>query len=149
MIMMKDKLSMKKGFLLVSVFVIYIAFVLYITIFSREPDKRVAILAPFWELRKLLSTKRKVHWFLQIFLNVMLFVPLGVLCPALCRLFRSFVVMTLTALLCSVVIETVQYLTARGLAEFDDVMHNTIGSMIGFITFNILRNKLCDKSIIS
>ena len=140
--MMSEKISNKNRILLGSILVIYIVVVLYITIFSRESDERGLILIPFWELQKLLDTKRKMHWFLQIFLNIIMFVPLGVLCPALCRLFRSFIGMTLTALLCSVAIEAAQYLTARGLAEFDDVMHNTIGAIIGFIIFKVLRNNI-------
>ena len=139
---MKNLISNKKRLTLIVILVIYIAIVLYITILSRETNRREMVLTPFWELHNLLNTSRKIHWFLQIFLNIMLFVPLGILLPMLCRSFRSFTVITFTAVLCSVAIEIAQYLTARGLSELDDVIHNTIGAIIGYIVFKLIKNML-------
>lgn len=34
---------------------------------------------------------------------------------------------------CSVSIELTQYFTGRGLFEFDDIFHNTLGAVIGYI----------------
>lgn len=42
------------------------------------------------------------------------------------------------ALAFSVFIEATQYFTGRGLCEFDDVFHNTLGACIGFIIWKKL-----------
>jgi glycopeptide antibiotics resistance protein len=38
----------------------------------------------------------------------------------------------------SAAIEITQYFTGRGLCEFDDVFHNTLGACIGFIIWKKL-----------
>jgi len=62
----------------------------------------------------------------QILTNVIMFVPVGVLCGQLWKWKGLWVAAGL-----SVVIEALQLITARGLCEFDDAMHNMIGAVIG------------------
>ena len=62
----------------------------------------------------------------QILTNVIMFIPVGVIAGRIWRWRGLWVAAGL-----SVVIEVMQLLTARGLCEFDDVMHNMIGAVIG------------------
>ena len=62
----------------------------------------------------------------QILTNIVMFVPVGLLAGRL-REWRGF----LLAAGMSAVIEVLQLVTARGLIEFDDVMHNVFGAAIG------------------
>lgn len=62
----------------------------------------------------------------QILTNVVMFVPVGVLGGLLWR-WRG----VLVAAGMSFAIELLQLITARGLCEFDDVIHNMIGAVIG------------------
>lgn len=62
----------------------------------------------------------------QILTNVLMFVPVGVIAGRIWRWKGLWVAAGL-----SVVIEILQLITARGLCEFDDVMHNLIGAAIG------------------
>lgn len=62
----------------------------------------------------------------QILANVIAFVPVGLLAGSLWRWRGILVGMGL-----SVVIELSQLLAKRGLCEFDDVLHNTVGAAIG------------------
>lgn len=39
---------------------------------------------------------------------------------------------------CELQLEITQYFTGRGLCEFDDVFHNTLGACIGFIIWKKL-----------
>lgn len=39
----------------------------------------------------------------------------------------------------SIIIEGLQLITSRGLCETDDVIHNTLGAMIGYALFVLLR----------
>ena len=45
----------------------------------------------------------------------------------------------------SVGIELVQFITARGLAELDDVTANTIGAVIGYLLWKV-REKMADNN---
>lgn len=75
--------------------------------------------------------------------NVLLFLPFGVLFPLLFpfrrrRSFR-FPACLLSAFLCSAGIETVQYLTARGYSQLDDVITNVTGAIIGYFICGLSR----------
>ncbi|OPZ41918.1 MAG: VanZ like family protein [Bacteroidetes bacterium ADurb.BinA104] len=62
----------------------------------------------------------------QILTNVIMFVPVGVLVGWNWRWRGLWVAAGL-----SVFIEVLQLITARGLCEFDDVIHNCVGAVIG------------------
>lgn len=61
--------------------------------------------------------------------NIWLFVPLG---TGVYRRFRNKWVL-LVPFFMSVAIETTQYITGLGIAEFDDVFGNTLGGWIGIL----------------
>ena len=45
----------------------------------------------------------------------------------------------------SVSIEAMQFFFKKGFAEFDDVMHNTLGCLLGYLLFLVV-NKIVNKS---
>lgn len=62
----------------------------------------------------------------QILTNLIMFVPVGVLAGWIWKWKGLCVAAGL-----SVIIEVLQLLTARGLCEFDDVIHNCLGTAVG------------------
>lgn len=62
----------------------------------------------------------------QILTNVVMFIPVGVLSGWMWQ-WRGLLV----AVCLSVVVEVLQLVTNRGLCEFDDVIHNTLGAAVG------------------
>ncbi len=62
----------------------------------------------------------------QILTNVVMFIPVGVLAGRLWKWKGLLVAAGLSGL-----IEVLQVLTARGLMELDDVMHNMVGAVVG------------------
>lgn len=62
----------------------------------------------------------------QILTNVIMFVPIGVLAGLILRWKGLWVATGL-----SLGIEILQLVTSKGLCEFDDVIHNMIGAVIG------------------
>ena len=62
----------------------------------------------------------------QILANVIMFLPVGVLAGSILRWRGLWVAAGLSA-----AIEILQLITARGLCEFDDVIHNMVGAAIG------------------
>ena len=47
----------------------------------------------------------------------------------------------------SIAIELLQLLTARGLMEFDDVLHNMIGALIGVGIMMVARRMACKHKV--
>lgn len=62
----------------------------------------------------------------QILINVVMFIPVGVFVGKICRWKGLFVAIGL-----SIAIEVLQLLSQRGLCEFDDVIHNSVGAALG------------------
>ena len=87
-------------------------------------------LMPFWTYKAVVAHIPGVSvW--DIVLNVVLFVPLGLLMKLLYPSL-SLGKMLLIAVECSLCIETSQYVFEKGIAQIDDVMHNTIGAGLGW-----------------
>ena len=62
----------------------------------------------------------------QIIANIIAFIPIGVLAGRLWR-WKGL----LAAALFSIFIELSQLISHRGLFEFDDIVHNSVGALIG------------------
>ncbi|MFR5120376.1 MAG: VanZ family protein [Ruminococcus sp.] len=79
----------------------YIFAVLWLTLLDRQWGERKAELVPFWEVRNLLENISikylRDFWLVQIFGNIAMFIPLGVLLPYLCGItkFKSVFLMSL------------------------------------------------------
>ena len=69
----------------------------------------------------------------QFYLNIMLFVPMGYLFPFVFTWFRERVRVrpVLFCLLLSFLAENLQLMTRRGMYDFDDIISNTLGGLIG------------------
>lgn len=65
---------------------------------------------------------------IQILTNVVMFIPVGVLAGWIWKWKGLWFAVGL-----SVVIEVLQLVTSRGLCEFDDVIHNFLGAVIGIM----------------
>lgn len=68
--------------------------------------------------------------FEEILLNVVLFVPLGALIELLYKSNSGKVF--LIGFVFSAFIETTQFITCRGLFEWDDMIHNGLGCLLGY-----------------
>ena len=115
----------------------YVAGILYFTLFARRPNpaSRSILPIPFTALRKAVSLEGGMHIaskdsLYQIFLNLMLFVPLGFLLPMVIGK-RPYLRAAALGFGLSLLIECLQYLLGAGTAETDDLMHNTLGTLLG------------------
>ncbi len=73
--------------------------------------------------------------------NVCVFVPFGVLLPMLFKKCQKFIPVLLLSFELSLVIEIVQLVTRVGSFDVDDLLLNTIGGILGYITYRILNRK--------
>lgn len=109
----------------------YVAHVLYVTVFGRAEVEEIKYnFMPFWSY---IATMRGegVNLMRVNYLNVTMFVPMGIL--LWCAMGRKeWWKVLLTLVLFSASIEVLQLVLKRGFCEFDDVFHNAIGGMIGY-----------------
>lgn len=98
---------------------LYIFFILWVTLFTREPRTARIVKGLFWEIRM-------GYWW-DITLNILLFIPLGFL------LGRKGWKAILFGFLFSTFIELIQYIAVLGYCEADDVLNNTIGCVLGVL----------------
>ena len=69
--------------------------------------------------------------------NILLFIPFGFAIPLLFKNHNKLFKVTLYGFVASFSIELLQYLTCTNFTDIDDVIFNTLGALVGFLTFNI------------
>lgn len=72
-------------------------------------------------------------------MNVIVFIPVGMMLGSLLRVKGSCLIVLLIGCSISVTIEALQFWFMKGFSEVDDVMHNTIGCIAGYILVHGLR----------
>ena len=113
----------------------YVFLVVGMTVFFRHTSTKAMVYPPFWSYASVCrdGDMTVLH---EIILNVVLFVPLGFLwgipSSKWPRKWQWFGTMVLGVCL-SGVIELLQYCFKRCFVELDDVIHNTLGCLIGFV----------------
>ena len=106
--------------------IVYVTFILYETLMFRESGNARTNFVLFSYAGRFLK-EQSVR--VGVINNIWLFIPLG---TGLYRWFQKKWVL-LIPLVMSVAIETTQYITGLGVAEFDDVFGNTMGGWIGVL----------------
>ena len=111
--------------------IVYVAFILYETLMFRESGDARTNFVLFSYAGKFLK-EQSVR--VGVINNIWLFIPLG---TGLYRWFQKRWVLLLPFVM-SVAIETTQYITGLGIAEFDDVFGNTMGGWIGVLVAYVI-----------
>lgn len=115
-------------------FVISLLALFYVTTY-RGPVKYAAlILRPFHCFKE---AKIQPEIYRSMLMNVLLFFPFGLFLPFVFpeRVKHPVRLTLILALLCSVTVETVQYVFSLGRAETDDVIINMIGTAFGTLSY--------------
>jgi len=103
-------------------------FLLYCsTVFFRPASSGIGFnVIPFKTYKEILCGKEFL--LSQSIMNVVVFVPIGLL---LGMVVKKWSVALTIGVLISLCIEMLQYLLAKGYCEIDDVVHNTLGCLLG------------------
>ncbi|MCH5164267.1 MAG: VanZ family protein [Clostridiales bacterium] len=134
-------------FEMVALFAIYVVTLLVITIVARDVrDEQPVYLIPFGDLYFII--KNKYPWYVDDIiklniLNAALFIPYGFLAREVFK--GKILIPTVSSLLVSLIIEILQLITSRGVFDINDIIYNTIGSLIGcglYTLYKILRRKV-------
>ena len=110
------------------------AVTVFVTLLRSEPNE---FAARQWNLQLFRAWREAYQRFtLQIWLNVLLnialFVPLGVLLPLLWKPFRKWYAALGAGFGVSLLIELAQLFTGSGMCDVDDLFTNTLGAMLGW-----------------
>ena len=154
-----------RQWLLTAVFCVYLLAVAWLVFFSRGTSAQYGVhAAPFRDLLQSIRFDFGLYGILrsfflegvrgglshirivkpediaQVYMNAMLFVPMGYLLPYIFPWFRAKVRVrpAVCRFLVSLAVENIQLLTRRGLYDLDDLLSNTAGGLIGqflFISF--------------
>jgi len=119
----------------------YVCYIVYVTLMSR-PFGEESLLD--WDL----IGKHRQAWeqmnpeaMYDIVMNVVLFVPLGLLMVSSFKQFQvsSGLKVVAVAFMLSLFIELMQYLFCLGTCELADVLHNTLGACLGVFILKLCR----------
>lgn len=149
------KKETKKRIQLVSVglFLLYLILLIYFLFFAEEMGRAYTQreisynlhlfreIRRFWIYREELG---KAAFFLNIFGNVICFIPFGAIFPILYAKARNIGVIIVASMGFSCLVECIQLLSRVGSFDVDDILLNTIGGITGYVIFaicNWLRRK--------
>ncbi len=110
------------------------------TIFSRLPSKRICKLEVFWSWKEILNsmntTYPKYELFLENILNVIMLLPIGIFLPLVCGKKINWKIGLFIGFCISFSIEFMQLILCRGMFDVDDIIHNSLGFLIGILISN-------------
>lgn len=114
----------------------YIGIVLGSTVFTRKSSIRKYKIIPLWSWKKILFGNGGKELLIENILNIILLLPMGILLPFAfgkkLKSKRAF----LYGFFVSAIIESCQLVFKCGLFEWDDMIHNGIGCMLGSMIGN-------------
>lgn len=100
-------------------------------IFRPTGETRQYDFHPFWSYDR-------PELLVENIMNVIVFIPVGMILGLLLRVKGSWLVALLIGCSISITIEALQFWFMKGFSEVDDVMHNTVGCIMGYIIYSIL-----------
>ncbi len=127
-------------------FVIYLFVVAYLLFFFEMRTSLAASgelhynLVPFKEIHRFLTNTEILGTksvLMNVFGNVLLFLPFGFLLPTLFGRVRGLAKTTLTGFFFSLLVEVLQLISRLGCFDVDDLILNTMGAMVGFLLFAV------------
>ena len=116
----------------------YVFLILCVTVFCRWGRIRVSFEPiPFWSYPKILAGN--FYFIKDAIQNILLCMPIGFLSGFLMKRKKWWIVL-LVGLSISIVVELNQFIFKKGVSEFDDIIHNSVGCLIGYFVLLCLLN---------
>lgn len=125
----------------VCILVFYLVLVFGTTVLSRQTGKHYRYeLELFWTYRRIFQDHSYIK-LQEVLLNILLLMPYGILMPVVIGQRKNCGWITvLSGFLISETIEGLQLILKRGLFEWDDMFHNTLGAAAGYLLYTAVRN---------
>ena len=129
------------------VFYIYILLLSYFLFFSERYGRDLITqqynLELFKEIKRFIRYREQIGlegFIVNIFGNVIAFMPYGFLLPLLNRTYRKFYAIVILGILFSLIIETAQLLLKVGVFDVDDILMNSLGGVLGYLSFLMIHS---------
>lgn len=123
-----------------------VALIIVMTLYGRRPgvesEWRVVPFTSYIEVFR----EGNIEVLLQIIMNIVMFVPVGILLPCCFQWFEKNKRVFFFAILFSGIIECTQGIFRMGMFEADDILGNVLGAELGFSLFYLVR-KICQKFV--
>lgn len=130
------------GRVLFYIYILLLSYFLFISErYGRDLITEQYNLKLFKEIKRFINYREQIGlegFIVNIFGNVIAFMPYGFLLPILNRTYRKFYVIVILSLLFSLVIETSQLLLKVGVFDVDDILMNSLGGILGYLVFLIV-----------
>lgn len=125
------------------IFIVYLIFLVYFLFFSEQlgrvpSDDYKYSLIPFKEIRRYLVYWREigaVYVLLNLFGNMVCFVPFGFVLPIISKAQRRFGKILALSFFSSLLVELIQLVSKVGSCDVDDILLNTLGGILGYGLF--------------
>ncbi len=125
-------------------FIGYVMVLAYLLFFSQYRNSVQGIVAyniiPFQSISRYLDNFNGFSFRLMtdnFFGNMLAFYPMGLLLPVLIKRLRNVFSMTGIAFTFSFLVECLQFLFRLGAFDVDDMILNTTGAVVGYLTFTV------------
>lgn len=136
----------KIRFFSVLIFIIYLMCLCYFLFFSENMGRTNNCgyrynLIPFHEIKRFIKYANLIGWksvTINIFGNVIAFMPFGYLIPIIIKQKIGIIKTTLLSMIFSVGVETIQLFFKLGSFDVDDIFLNTLGGLTGYILFYLI-----------
>lgn len=129
---LKNRLRWYSGFLLIE----YILLLFSSMVFFRIPKDNYGFeLMPFWSYAAIIDGK--IDLLRENIFNLVGFVPIGLLFSIITKVNHIWKVI-LFGCSVSMMIELLQFHYGLGFAELDDVIHNTLGCLLGYLLYCVM-----------
>lgn len=122
---------------------IFLSIIFASTIFTRATKERHYELYPFCSWKEMIINQNS-GCLEGIILNIILFLPIGGILPMLSKKI-GWKHATLIGFTISAVIELSQLTLCRGWFSWDDLIHNTLGCVIGYLVVRCFLGRKCEK----
>lgn len=138
-------------------FLFYIFFVLYFLLFAESFGRTEVRQEYSYNLTFFKEIKRYIEWaevsdtgfkmmLLNIWGNIVCFLPFGFFVPVQFKKMRHGISVTIATFVFSLLVETFQLVLKIGSFDVDDIMLNTLGGILGYIMYIILRKIISKRS---
>lgn len=134
--------------------ILYIAFISYFAFISKiagrtELHRNQYNLIPLYSIKEFFSMtgfNGARGFVINILGNIIVFMPVGFL--ALYLFYdkiksKSLVKVTIIGFLFSLSVESIQWFMSVGVFDVDDLILNTLGAVLGMITYRMINNRIC------
>lgn len=157
---MKDETKKKIRIIGWILFIIYILLLIYFLFLSEEYGRKDFAerdyrynLVLFQEIRRFWVYRSKVGYlaaFLNLAGNVIGFIPFGFIVPVIGKKMKNGLLVSVCGFCLSLFVESIQLIFKVGSFDVDDLLLNTLGTVLGYLTFvvcNRIRRWIYEKKV--